>query len=165
MEIREGDLPGIGRKFEAVTDNNDKIVVIVHDDGRREVYHYDDDDHEESISNITMNDAEARQIAAILGGMAYKPKAMEHMELAFDDLIIEWFKVEKHAPAVNQSIGEIDVRSNYSITIIAIIKKNKTKQLTPGPDYVIEAGDTLVLSGERKDMKNIIQDLLTGKGG
>ncbi|AZB41627.1 potassium:proton antiporter [Bacillus sp. FJAT-42376] len=165
MNIREGDLPGIGRKFEAVTRNNDKIVVIIHDDGRREMYHYDDDDHEESISNITMNDAEARQIAAILGGMTYKPKAMENIELAFDDLIIEWFKVEPGAAAVNQSIGDIDVRSNYGITIIAIIKKNQSKQLTPGPDSIIEAGDTLVISGERKDLKNIIKDLLSNKGG
>ncbi|KZZ84034.1 cation:proton antiporter regulatory subunit [Bacillus sp. SJS] len=165
MNIRECDLPGIGRKFEAVTRNNDKITVIIHDDGRREMYHYDDDDHEESISNITMNDAEARQLAAILGGMTYKPKAMENIELAFNDLIIEWFKVEPGAPAVNQSIGDIDVRSNYGITIIAIIKKNQSKQLTPGPEAIIEAGDTLVISGERKDLRNIIKDLLSNKGG
>ncbi|WP_409295776.1 cation:proton antiporter regulatory subunit [Peribacillus sp. SCS-26] len=165
MDIREGDLPGIGRKFEAVTRNNDKVVVIIHDDGRREMYHYDDDDHEESISNITLNDAEARQLAAILGGMVYKPKALEHIELAFDELIIEWYKVEQGAPAVNQTIGDIDVRNNYGITVLAIIKKNKTKELTPGPDAVIEAGDTLVISGERKDLRNIISDQLTNKGG
>ena len=65
MDMREVDLPGIGRKFEGITTRGDKVVVIVHDDGRREMHHYDDDDFDESISSVTFNDAEARQMAGI----------------------------------------------------------------------------------------------------
>ncbi|WP_141432295.1 cation:proton antiporter regulatory subunit [Bacillus sp. 03113] len=165
MNIRESELPGIGRKFEIMTSNEDKVVIVIHHDGRREIYHYDDDDLEESISNVTLNDSEARKIAAILGGMVYKPKAVETIEMAFDELLIEWFKVEPHAPAVNKTIGEIDIRNKFGINIIAIIKKDHTKMLNPGPETVIEAGDTLVISGERKDLKNGIQNMLCKKGG
>lgn len=164
MDIRESELPGIGYKYEIITRNQDKMVIVVHDDGRREIYHFDPDDHDEVISSVTLNDVEARQIAGMIGGMFYKPKALESVEFAFDDLIIEWFQVEPNAPAINKTIGEIDIRSNYGVNVIAIKKKNKKKTHIPGPDTVIEAGDMLVMSGERHQIKNLIQNLLSAKG-
>lgn len=163
MNIRESELPGIGCKFEVITKNNDKLVIVIHDDGRREIYHFDSDDHDEVISSVTLNDAEARQIAGILGGMAYKPKALETIDMAFDDLIIEWYQVEPGAPAVNKTIGEIDIRNNYGVTVIAVKKKN-AKTNNPGPDTIIEAGDMLVISGERNQLKELIKNLLSNKG-
>lgn len=165
MNMRESDLPGIGRKFETITDNKDKVVIIIHDDGRREMHHYDDDDYEESISSVTFTDSEARQIAGILGGMVYKPKALESIELTFDDLAIEWFKVESAAPILGKSIGEIDIRSNYSINVIAILKKNQEKLLNPGPEALLDPGDMVIISGERKDVKKAIKELFSSGGG
>lgn len=164
MNIREIDLPGIGRKFEILTKNDDKIVVIIHDDGRRELYHYDDEDLDESISNVTLDDPESRQLAAILGGMIYKPQMLETIEMAFDDLVIEWFKVEPGSKAINKTIGDLDLRNIYGVNVIAILKKNLKKVLNPGPENTIGAGDTLVISGERKDLKNLIKQLLSNGG-
>jgi TrkA domain protein len=165
MNMRESDLPGIGRKFETITNNKDKVVIIIHDDGRREMHHYDDDNYEESISSVTFTDSEARQIAGILGGMVYKPKALETIELAFDDLVIEWFKVESNAPILGKSIGEIDIRSNYSINVIAILKKNQEKLLNPGPEALLDPGDMVIISGERKNVKKAIKELFSARGG
>ncbi|ASS89070.1 MAG: potassium:proton antiporter [Bacillaceae bacterium] len=164
MNIRESELPGIGYKFEIITKNQDKLVIVIHDDGRREIYHFDSDDHDEVLSTATFDDSEARQIAGILGGMAYKPKALETVDFAFDDLIIEWYQVEPGAPVVNKTIGEIDIRNNYGVTVIAIKKKKTKKTHNPGPDTVIEAGDTLVISGERNQLKQLVNNLLSNKG-
>ncbi|WP_019390538.1 cation:proton antiporter regulatory subunit [Priestia filamentosa] len=165
MGIKESDLPGIGRKFEILTKENEKLTIIVHDDGRREVYHFDEDDHDEMLSSITLEDNEARQIAAILGGMVYKPQALESIEVAFDDLIIEWFKVEPGSKAVGKTLGELDVRQNYGVTVIAIIKKDKQKLTNPGADAVVESHDRLVLSGERKELKTLETSLLSKGDG
>lgn len=160
MNIREIDLPGIGKKFEIYTRSKEKIVIVIHDDGRREVYYFDKNDYEDFDYTITLDDEEARQISAILGGIIYRPKNLEQIDMVFNDLVIEWFNVEGHAKAVNKTIGELDIRQAYKITVIAIIRKNKEKIVNPGSKDIIKEGDTLIVSGERVELKRFIKDLL-----
>jgi Kef-type K+ transport system membrane component KefB len=37
--------------------------------------------------------------------------------MTFDDLIIEWYRVEPHYASVGKSIGELDVRQNSGATV------------------------------------------------
>jgi len=160
--IRETDLPGIGKKFQVDARSGCKLVIVVHDDGRRELYHFEHDDPEESLSMVTLEDAEARQIAGIIGGMTYKPKALESVEVALDDLVIEWYKVEPTATCVGKSIGELQIRKKTGAMVIAIIEKDHSKKISPGPEQVLRAEATLVVAGERQQIKAFKQQLLHG---
>ncbi|AYB46035.1 cation:proton antiporter regulatory subunit [Paenibacillus lautus] len=159
--IRESDLPGIGKKFLIQARSGDKLVVVIHDDGRRELYHFEDDDPEETISQITLEDDEARQIAGIIGGMTYKPKALETIEVTLEDLIIEWARIEPHYKCVGQSIAGLQVRQRTGANVLAIVNK-KEQKINPGPDDILTAGSTLVLAGERKQIKQLKELLLNG---
>ncbi|MDI6567174.1 cation:proton antiporter regulatory subunit, partial [Bacillus subtilis] len=80
--------------------------------------------------------------------------------MAFSDLIIEGCKVEKGAKSIGRTLGELAVRQNYDVTVIAIIKHNQDKLLNPGADALIEENDTLVLSGERNHLKKLSHQFL-----
>ncbi|MEK6989862.1 cation:proton antiporter regulatory subunit [Paenibacillus sp. FSL K6-1566] len=159
--IRESDLPGIGKKFVIQARSGDKLVVVIHDDGRREMYHFEDDNADETISQITLEDDEARQIAGIIGGMTYKPKALETIEVTLEDLIIEWARIEPHYKCVDKTIAELEVRQRTGANVLAIVKRNEQK-INPGPSDILTAGSTLVLAGERKQIKQLKELLVNG---
>ncbi|NMO95121.1 cation:proton antiporter regulatory subunit [Paenibacillus lemnae] len=159
--IRESDLPGIGKKFQIDTRSDDKLVVVIHDDGRREMHHFDYDDTSESISTLTLEDDEARQLAGIIGGMTYRPTALENVEVTLEDLVIEWCRVESGHKAAGKSIAELQVRQRSGVNILAIIGENGQK-INPGPDDVLETGAMIVLAGERNQIKQMKELLVNG---
>ncbi|MDI4649473.1 cation:proton antiporter regulatory subunit [Cohnella hashimotonis] len=161
MDIRETDLPGVGRKYRILTRSGDRLVVVIHDDGRRELYHFEYEDPEDSISMITLDDEEARSIAAIVGGMTYKPRMLESIEIALNDLVIEWFKLEPRSPCVGVSIGDLEIRRRSGATVIAIVERDHSKHITPGPDFVLKADSMLIAAGERENLK-ALKSILTG---
>ncbi|PYI53787.1 cation:proton antiporter regulatory subunit [Paenibacillus flagellatus] len=161
--IRESDLPGIGRKYEVETRERLKLVIVVHDDGRREVYQFDHREPDEAVSTMTLEDDEARAVAAILGGMNYKPKALETIEVALHDLVIEWFRIDAGFACVGRTIGELDVRRTTGATIIAAVGLDRTSQINPGPSYRLAAEGTLVVAGERGQLK-LLKRLLQNGG-
>ena len=151
--IRESDLPGIGKKFQIMSRGGDRLVIVIHDDGRRELHHFDNDDPEESISMVMLDDSEARRVGAILGGMVYMPKSLESVDIAFDDMVIEWYKVEPGFISIGKSIGELHIRKKTGAAIIAIVKRDQAKVINPGPNQIVKEGATLVVLGERNQVK------------
>ncbi|UWG95600.1 cation:proton antiporter regulatory subunit [Dehalobacter sp. DCM] len=160
--MKEKDLPGIGRKYQLDARSGDKLVVIVHDDGRREIYHFYHDDPNESISMVTLDDEESRCIAAILGGMAYRPKDMDTVEVALGDMVLEWYRIESDAYAIGKTIGDLQVRKRTGGTIIAMVRENQNKTINPDPQLVMEAGATIVILGEKEQVKAAKKLIFTG---
>jgi TrkA domain protein len=152
--IKEAELPGLGKKFEVSLENGDRVAVVIHDEGTREVYYFPEGE-DDPVSGVTMTDQEARQVGSIISGSFYQPRVLEKLETAVAELKIEWLEVRENSPVAGKTIGELGLRKNHSITVIAVIMdKRKGKTLiNPGPSYIFTPGHTVVAAGTKDKMK------------
>ncbi len=163
--ISESNLPGVGRKFQMETTSGDRLIVVIHDDGRRELYHYDRKTLDRADSVLTLTDGEARQIAGIIGGLTYVPKALESTEVVLDDLVLEWFKIEPKFSSVGKTIRSIRARTVTGASIVSIIEPDQVKRINPEADTYINSGATFILAGDRANIKRLKTLLQSGTDG
>ena len=146
-DLHETRLPGIGTKFTFRTGEGCRIAVIQHNDGRRDLYFFRSGSDDEPRAVIALDDDEARQLGAVLGGAYERPKIVEELEMALGELLIEWIQVPDTSPWIGKSLAEAGFRAKLGITVIAILREPEpvTGAL---PDDVIQQGDTLVTVGK-----------------
>src|SRR5262245_33508907 len=120
--ISEANLPGVGRKFQVETADGDRLVIVIHDDGMREIYHFERKKFDRAASVITLADSEARQIAGIIGGLSYVPKALPSAEIVLDDLVLQWFEIEPGTYCIGKTIRDLQVRKITGASIVSIIE-------------------------------------------
>jgi len=161
--IRETSLPGVGRKFQVETTSGDRLVIVIHDDGTRELYHFTRKQPDQVASVVTLEDSEARQIAGIIGGLTYVPKALPSAEIVLDDLLLEWYTIEPGSACVGRTIRDLQVRTATGASIVSIIEPNRVKRINPEADTGLNEGATLILAGDRKTISNLKRLLFTGK--
>ena len=147
VDLQETRLPGVGVKYTFRTALGGRVAVIMHNDGQREIYFYRRRDDEDPTAVIELHDDEARQLGAILGGAYERPKIVEELELALDELHIEWVPVPDTSPAIGRTLAEARFRANTGVTIIAILREPEPVSGAQ-PEDVIQQGDTLVAVGK-----------------
>jgi K+:H+ antiporter subunit KhtT len=147
IDLRETRLPGIGVKYGFRLDTGGRISLILHNDGKRELYWFRRADDDEPRAVITLDDDEARQLGAVLGGAYERPKIVDELEMALGELQIEWVPVPDTSPWIGKTLAECQFRAKSGITIIAILREPEPVSGAQ-PDDVIQRGDTLVTVGK-----------------
>src|SRR4029079_4944157 len=119
-QLTQTRLPGVGTKFRFGLAHGGRLTVIQHNDGMREVYFFRRGD-EEPTAVISLEDDEARQLGAVIGGASERPKVVEELEMALGELAIEWVHVPQGSPAVGRSLADFVFRVPTEITNSALL--------------------------------------------
>lgn len=147
MQVNEHDLPGVGKKFALTTNDGERLTVIIHNTGHREIYTFRGRE-EFPLAAVRMEDAEARMLGAILGGAYFQPAVAESMDMVLGQLSVEWFRVAAGSPLAGRTIQDSAIRKRTGASVIAILRGGRPLP-NPGPGDRIEAGDTLLVVGDR----------------
>jgi TrkA domain protein len=158
IELRETRLPGVGVKYAFRTGEAARLAIILHNDGDREIYFFRHEDDDDPTAVIRLDDDEARQLGAVLGGAYERPKIVEELEMALGELLIEWVKVPDDSPAIGHTLADCAFRARTGVTIIAILREPEPVTGAQ-PEDVIQVGDTLVTVGKAGQYK-AFRDLL-----
>jgi len=161
--ISESNLPGVGRKFQVETLAGDRLTIVIHDYGTRELYHFTRKNLDRPASVLTLSDGEARQIAGIVGGLTYVPKALPTSEVVLEDLVLEWFTLEQGAAAAGHTISELQIRTRTGASIVSLIEPNRTNRTNPEAGTLLNEGATLILAGDRLSIEGLKRLLISGK--
>lgn len=161
--IRESNLPGVGQKFQIEATSGDRLTIVIHDDGTRELYHFTRKQPDRVASVVTLTDSEARQVAGIIGGLTYVPKALPSAEVVLDDLILQWFTIPADAYSIGKTIRQIQARTATGASIVSIIEPDRVKRVNPEADTLLNEGATLILAGDRRTISALKQLLIDGK--
>ncbi len=158
MFVKEGELPGIGKKYSIRTESGDTIVVVIHYTGKREIYYFEDDS-EEPTAVIELTDEEARTLGTILVGALFQPTSDEEkIGFLMKHLAFEWVKVPEGSFLVGKTIKELEIRKKFGVIIVAVVREENVV-VSPSPLFKIEAGDTLVVVGTLENVKRFVKEV------
>ena len=150
VELRETRLPGVGVKYGFSLAGGGRLAIIMHNDGARELYYFRRADADEPAAVIRLDDDEARQLGAVIGGAYERPRIVEELEMALGELLIEWVPVPDGSPVIGLSLADCGFRAKTGVTVIAILREPEPVSGAQ-PHDVIQAGDTLVTVGKAGD--------------
>lgn len=97
-----------------------------------------------------------RQGYEMLRSNSLPDAATANLRAAFDGAETATVLLQNDSPAVGRSLAELDLRGESGATVIAIVTNTETK-ISPKADYVMNAGDTLVLIGSVKKLDRAIK--------
>jgi voltage-gated potassium channel len=85
-----------------------------------------------------------------------RPTVIHFLELAFTDestdIHIEEFTVSPSSEIINVPLKETGIRRDYDLIILSIKKADGTMCFNPKASHQLEAGDTLITVGKKKDL-------------
>jgi len=158
--IEETSLPGVGLRHEFTMEDGSRVGVVHHKSGRRELFVCPPEDPDAVSLSLNLSDEESHALADSLGGSKVIENVRD-LEQHVEGLSIDWLKVEGGTPYVQKTIGDARIRSRTGVSVVAVIRDERAHP-APGPEFRIEAEDTLVVVGTSDGVKAVAEILATG---
>jgi TrkA domain protein len=159
MDVTESDLPGVGKRHKVPLGDGRELVIVTHNTGTREVFVRESPDAD-SEKLLELSDRLARTVGTILEGAYFQPVESEHVETMLSEgTLLEWYAVDEGSPLAGQTLGDAAVGERTGVTVVAV-QRDGNVIAGPGPETTIEAGDTLVVVGDRESCEAFEATLL-----
>lgn len=159
-QIQETKLPGVGVRYEFKTEDGRRVGVIHHSTGRREVFVCPADDPDTTTVSLNLSERESHDLIDVLGG-SQVVESFSQLQQHVEGLAIDWLPVDPDSTYAGRSIGDARIRTRTGVSVVAILRGDEPFP-APGPEFAIEAGDTLVVVGTPEGIEQVTEILRTG---
>jgi len=160
VRVEQTALPGIGVRYDMVTETGRRIGVVSHRDGRRDLVVYDDDDPDARLAAVPLNDDEAEALADLLGASLMLGQLSGLREQAAG-LVTEQLPLPASSPFVGRTLGHTQARTRTSASVVAVLRGAEVIP-SPRPDFRFHSGDVVVAVGTRKGLDALTRILANG---
>lgn len=160
VKIEETQLPGVGVRYEFVTEDGERVGVVHHRGGRREVFVCTADEPDSVAMTLDLSDDEAHTLGEMMG-VATVVEKLVGLQQSVEGLAIDWLSVDAGTPYAGRTIGDARIRTRTGVSVVAVIR-GTTPFPAPGPEFHVEADDTLVVVGTPKGIEAVTEILTAG---
>ncbi|MFI6300046.1 cation:proton antiporter regulatory subunit [Nonomuraea sp. NPDC050790] len=160
MEIEQTALPGIGLRHEFTSRAGRRIGVVSHRTGRRDLIIYDPDDPDSACEDIVLNDDEADALAELLGAPRIVQR-LNQLHKQVEGLVSVQLPITDPSPYADRQMGQARVRTRTGASIVAVVRAGRVIT-SPAPDFVLLAGDVIVVVGTAESTAAVAEILATG---
>jgi TrkA domain protein len=160
VRVEQVDLPGIGMRYDIITESGRRMGVVAHRTGRRDLVVYDRDDPDTCTEQIALTDDEAAGLAEVLGASLMLGQLSGLREQAAG-LVTEQISLPADSPYVNRPLGDTRTRTRTGASIVAVLRGGRVIA-SPGPDLVFHPNDVLVVVGTRGGLDAVLRLLANG---
>lgn len=143
-----------------VTTSGYRLGVVSHRSGRRDLVLFDGDDPDASIADIPLNDDEAEALADILGASLMLGQ-LSGLRQQAAGLLTEQIAIPAGSSFVGRKLGDTKARTRTSASIVAVLRDREVIA-SPGPSFVFEASDMVVVVGTRAGLDGVTAILANG---
>ena len=154
-------LPGIGVRHDLITSAGRTIGVVSHRNGRRDLVVYDVDDPDSCVAAIPLTDDEAEALADVLGASLMLGQ-LSGLRGQAAGLFTEQVSIPAGSPYVGRLLGDTRTRTLTGASIVAVLRDREVIA-SPGPSFLFEAGDVVVVVGTREGIDGVTAILANGE--
>ncbi len=161
VRVEQTALPGIGVRHDLVTSAGRTVGVVSHRNGRRDLVVYDVEDPDSCVAAIPLTDDEAEALADVLGASLMLGQ-LAGLRSQAAGLLTEQMSIPAGSPFVGRRLGDTRTRTLTGASIVAILRDREVIA-SPGPSFLFEAGDVVVVVGTREGLDGVTAILASGE--
>ncbi|WP_079177723.1 cation:proton antiporter regulatory subunit [Streptomyces mangrovisoli] len=139
-------LPGIGVRYDLTTRDRRRVSVVAHRDGSRTLNAYRQDDPDACALSVRLAPGEADALVDALMPEHRSPSLLSTTELG---LVAERIELSATSYWNGRLLGETRMRTETGVSIVAVLRRAEAIP-SPGPDFRLAGGDTLIVIGTRE---------------
>ncbi|WP_437051526.1 cation:proton antiporter regulatory subunit [Streptomyces sp. enrichment culture] len=139
-------LPGIGVRYDLATREGRRLSVIAHLDGSRTLNTYRTDDPDATALSLRMTAEEAGAVIDAVMPAHHSPNLLATAELG---LVAERVELPAVSYWSGRRLGDTRMRTDTGVSVVAVLRRTEAVP-SPGPDFRLAGGDTLIVIGTRE---------------
>ena len=116
------------------------------------------EDPDTALVTMELTDDDAHTLAEVLG-VSPVIEAMSQVQQV-EGLAMDWLPIHSSSPYAGKTIGDGRIRTRTGVSVVAVIR-DTSHFPSPGPEFVFESGDVVVVVGTTdgiEAVKSILAD-------
>jgi len=147
-------------RHDFTVEDGSRIGVVHHRTGRKELFLCSSEDPDSVAMSVNLTEDDSHTLAEALGGSAVV-ESLSRLQQQVEGLAIDWLAVAPESPYAGRTIGDARIRTRTGVSVVAVIRAEQAFP-APGPEFLVEPSDTLVVVGTPDGIKRVGDILMTG---